>query len=96
MVRDDLRRQGIGRSIVGACISECRDLHLQKIFALTYQEPFFTRLGFEVVDKSILPQKIWADCVHCPKYPDCDETAVFLNVGETCELERCGQTRSAL
>lgn len=42
----------------------------------------FTRLGFEVVDKSILPQKIWADCVHCPKYPGCDETAVFLHVEE--------------
>lgn len=82
VVRDDLRRKGLGRSLVQACIGECRDLHVQKIFALTYQECFFTRLGFAVVDKSILPQKIWADCVHCPKYPDCDETAVFLHVGE--------------
>lgn len=82
VVRDDLRRRGIGRSLVQACIGECRDLHVQKIFALTYQECFFTRLGFEVVDKSILPQKIWADCVHCPKYPGCDETAVFLHVEE--------------
>ena len=80
VVRDDLRRQGLGRRMVAACIGECRELHLKKIFALTYQEAFFTRLGFRVVEKSVLPQKIWADCVHCAKYPDCDETAVFLDV----------------
>ena len=59
--------------------------NLKKIFALTYQEAFFTRLGFRVVDKSVLPQKIWADCVHCAKYPDCDETAVFLEVPDAPE-----------
>ena len=32
------------------------------------------------VDKGVLPQKIWADCVHCAKYPDCDETAMFLEL----------------
>lgn len=80
VVRDDLRRQGLGRRMVAACLDECRQLHLKQIFALTYQEAFFTRLGFRVVDKSVLPQKIWADCVHCAKYPDCDETAVFLDV----------------
>lgn len=80
VVRDSLRRQGLGRKLVEVCISESRDLHLKKIFALTYQEQFFLRLGFAEVDKSVLPQKIWADCVHCPKYPDCDETAVFLDL----------------
>ena len=45
--------------MVAACIGECRELHLKKIFALTYQEAFFTRLGFRVVEKSVLPQKIW-------------------------------------
>lgn len=80
VVRDDLRRRGLGRGLVKACLQECRSLRLKKIFALTYQEAFFTRLGFRVVDKSVLPQKIWADCVHCAKYPDCDETAVFLDV----------------
>ena len=40
VVRDDLRRQGLGRRMVSACIGECRELHLKKIFALTYQEAF--------------------------------------------------------
>ena len=51
-----------------------------RVFALTYQEKFFNHLGFATVDKDVLPQKIWADCVHCPKYPDCDEFAVVYDI----------------
>jgi len=80
VVREDARRLGTGRDLVNACLSECRDLHIQKVFALTYQEAFFARLGFRVVDKDVLPQKIWADCVHCAKYPNCDETAVYFEL----------------
>ncbi|WP_298030376.1 hypothetical protein [uncultured Desulfovibrio sp.] len=47
---------------------------------MTCQGAFFTHLGFRVVDKNVLPQKIWADCVRCAEYPDCDKTAVFLEV----------------
>lgn len=80
VVQDDLRRQGVGRLLVRACLEEGPTLGITRVFALTYQEAFFAHLGFAVVDKSVLPQKIWADCVHCAKYPDCDETAVFLNL----------------
>ena len=59
---------------------DCRSLHLKKVFSLTYQAAFFERIGFHEVDKGVLPQKIWADCVHCAKYPDCDETAMFLEL----------------
>jgi amino-acid N-acetyltransferase len=80
VVEDALRRQGLGRHIVQACLGEAGDLGVQRIFALTYQEAFFKKLGFVEVDKDVLPQKIWADCIHCPKYPDCDETAVLLQL----------------
>ncbi|MDR3358970.1 MAG: N-acetyltransferase [Desulfovibrio sp.] len=80
VVRDELQRQGLGRRLVEACVGECELLHLKKIFALTYQDAFFINLGFSVVEKNVLPQKIWADCVNCPKYPDCDEIAVLLDI----------------
>ncbi|MDE7064871.1 MAG: N-acetyltransferase [Desulfovibrionaceae bacterium] len=80
VVDESLRRLGLGRRIVETCIRDCRELGPTKVFALTYQEEFFRHLGFSVVDKDVLPQKIWADCVHCPKYPDCDETAVLLEL----------------
>ncbi len=80
VVHTDMRQQGLGRKIVEHCLADCAKLHINKIFALTYQEVFFTKIGFSIVDKDVLPQKIWADCVHCPKYPDCDETAVILDL----------------
>ncbi len=80
VVDESLRKQGIGRRLVHQCLSECHGLGISKVFALTYQEVFFQHLQFQVVEKDVLPQKIWADCVHCPKYPDCDETAVMLEL----------------
>ena len=69
-----------GRLIVEACVAEARGLDIHRLFALTYQLPFFNALGFSVVEKEVLPQKVWVDCVHCPKFPDCDETAVLLEI----------------
>jgi len=80
VVEEPFRRQGLGRSIVQECLGEAGSLGVQRVFALTYQEEFFRKLGFVEVDKDVLPQKIWADCIHCPKYPDCDETAMLLNL----------------
>ncbi|MFH1624506.1 MAG: GNAT family N-acetyltransferase, partial [Pseudomonadota bacterium] len=73
-------RKGIGTKIVEVALSESRDLDVYKVFALTYQTGFFEKLGFKIVDKSVLPHKIWADCLKCIKFPDCDETAMMLNL----------------
>ena len=77
VVQDDLRRQGVGRLLVRACLEEGPTLGITRVFALTYQEAFFASITSRTPKKS---KKIWADCVHCAKYPDCDETAVFLNL----------------
>lgn len=72
-----IRRRGVGRSLVEHCLEEARSLQLPKVFALTYQAEFFRRIGFERVDKSELPHKVWRDCLKCTKFPHCDETAVL-------------------
>jgi len=82
VVEPAYRDSGIGRSLVESCIEEARSLRLNRVFALTYQEDFFFRLGFEPVEKSELPQKVWSDCMKCTKFPDCDETAVIRVLGE--------------
>ncbi len=76
-VKGDYVGQGIGRSLVAACLDEAGTIGLKKVFALTYVTGFFAKLGFSVVDKTVLPQKIWGDCSGCEKFPDCDETAVI-------------------
>jgi amino-acid N-acetyltransferase len=75
-------RQGsdYGRRLVEACLQEARSLGLRKVFALTYAEGFFSRMGFRVVEKATLPQKVWGDCLKCPKFPECDEIAMALDL----------------
>ncbi len=51
-----------------------------RVFALTYRADFFQTLGFRIVDKGMFPEKIWSDCIICPKRYRCDETAVLLEV----------------
>jgi len=75
-VREGKMRRGVGTQLVESCISEAIMLGIGRVFALTYKPEFFEKLGFHVVDKSELPQKIWADCLKCSKFPDCDEVAL--------------------
>jgi amino-acid N-acetyltransferase len=75
-VREGKMRRGVGTQLVESCISEAIMLGIGRVFALTYKPEFFERLGFHVVDKAELPQKIWSDCLKCSKFPDCDEVAL--------------------
>jgi amino-acid N-acetyltransferase len=80
MVAPELRGQGWGRRLVEACLSECVTLGIYKSFVLTYQVAFFTRMGFHEVAKDVLPHKIWADCLKCMKFPECDEIAMLMEM----------------
>jgi len=76
-VEENQRGKGIGRNLVEACISEAITLGLYRIFVLTYKKDFFQHLGFEIVDRLSLSEKIWSDCFRCSKYPDyCNEVAM--------------------
>lgn len=68
--------RGLGTMIVGALIEEAKAQQVPKIMALTYAVDFFLKNGFRVVDKEIFPEKVWTDCVICPKRERCDEIAV--------------------
>ncbi|MFN3505588.1 MAG: N-acetyltransferase [Caldimicrobium sp.] len=73
VVNEENQRKGIGRKLVEASLKEARDLGIPKIFVLTTNPDFFKKLGFKEVSKQELPQKVWADCIKCSKFPDCDE-----------------------
>src|SRR4051812_39404714 len=69
--------RGIGRHLTQWTIDEARRLGIRKIMSLTYEQRFFEKLGFEVVNKDSLPLKVWSDCVACPKREGCDEIAML-------------------
>ena len=68
---------GVGKMLVEAAIDQAGQLGLARVFALTLNQNFFEKLGFEVIEKDALPMKVWTDCAKCPKQQNCDEIAVI-------------------
>lgn len=79
-VKEDKILAGVGKKMTLACLEEAALIGLNQVFALTYKPEFFSRLGFNEIDKSKLPHKIWGDCIKCSKFPECDETAMMLDL----------------
>ena len=71
---------GTGRAIVQALIEKARDEHIAKLFAMTLAPGFFQKMGFHTVPHSDVPLKVWKDCVACPKFGNCDEIAMVLEL----------------
>lgn len=71
------RKRGVGFFLTKALEKEAIKNDLAAIFAFTYVPDFFRRLGFERVDRGLLPLKVWKDCLSCPKFQCCDEVAVL-------------------
>lgn len=79
-VAPDYAKKGTGRGLVSNFLNEARELAIPRVFVLTYQDGFFAKCGFRVVPKDSLPQKVWKECVNCPKFPNCEEIAMIIDV----------------
>ena len=75
-VTTDRQRKGIGSQLIDALLKESREMGVKRVFVLTDRTSLFESLGFALMDKSLLPHKIWADCLRCTKFPECDEVAL--------------------
>ena len=82
-VMEGNQEQGVGLLLVNACLTEARRLGIRTVFALTQQPAFFEKAGFHQADVMSLPRKVWGECFRCPKFPQCDETAMVIELGET-------------
>ncbi|MFP4058479.1 MAG: N-acetyltransferase [Candidatus Brocadiia bacterium] len=89
-VRDDARGAGVGRELVAACLAEAPGLGVRRVFTLTFVPGFFRKLGLAETSKEALPHKVWADCVRCPHFPNCEEVALVGEVGPGGELRGPG------
>lgn len=76
-VEKTMQNKGIGRKLVLACLDEAKEMGARKIFVLTYEANFFQRFGFRKIKNSQLPHKIWAECINCCKFPNCQEIALL-------------------
>jgi len=75
-VHPDQRGQGLGHRLVEHCLQDAEQLQVRTVMSLTYERPFFEKLGFVLCDRHELPQKVWSECVRCLKNQNCDEIAM--------------------
>ena len=79
-VANDYAGFGLGRQLVRRIEQDALEIGLSRLMALTYATDFFHKLGFETVQMTELPEKVWGVCINCPKFRNCDETAVLKNI----------------
>jgi len=79
-VHEEQQRQGVGNVLIEACLKEAGEIGIADVFCFTYKPGFFEKFGLKAVDKMSLPQKVWTECLRCPKFPNCDETAMVMKM----------------
>ena len=75
-VEKSWQKKGIAKQLVNCCLNEALGLGAKKIFVLTYIPNFFKKFGFRRIKHTHLPHKIWAECINCCKFPECQEVAM--------------------
>jgi len=81
VVLPEYRGRKFGRKLLEAALSEAVTLGIYTVYTLTEQAGFFAHLGFEETAMDGLNQKVWADCLNCPRFPDlCNEVAMVLHL----------------
>ena len=86
-VDEDFIGRGIGRALVEWTVDDARRLGIRKLMSLTYEQRFFEKLGFAVVEKETLPLKVWSECVRCPKNLACDEIAMVRELYDVPQID---------
>jgi amino-acid N-acetyltransferase len=84
--------RGLGRALSERVLDEAERYGLKTVFALTLAPQFFGRLGFREIPRERFPTKVWRDCLTCPKYFQCDEKAMVLDL----EARRASKDEAAL
>ncbi len=67
---------GVGQRIAREILDQAREVGVEVVFAFTYVPLFFSKLGFQNIQREELPLKAWRDCLRCPKFNACDEVAM--------------------
>ena len=70
--------RGAGRVLIEALLKEAKRQSVTCVCLFTRIAGFFGQMGFLVVGKEALPDKLHKDCLKCPRLHACDETAMYL------------------
>ena len=74
----EYQNKGVGKLLINTLLNEAKNLGLKEVLVLTYEKEFFEKLNFIEIEKEAIPdKKIWADCIRCKFFPNCNETALI-------------------
>jgi amino-acid N-acetyltransferase len=76
-VLQEYRGHKLGVQIVNALLEEAKHQHVTCVCLFTRVPEFFGGLGFREADRDRLPDKVYKDCMKCPRNQACDETAMY-------------------
>jgi amino-acid N-acetyltransferase len=79
-IHPDYQQLGLGSKLVDYMKKEAKLLGIKRLYTFTLTEDFFKTLGFKRQNRAELPAKVWGECSRCPKYFQCDEVGMVLEL----------------
>lgn len=79
-IHPDYQQLGLGRKLIEFMKQEAKQLGIRRLYTFTLTEDFFKALGFKRQKRAELPAKVWGECSRCPKYFQCDEVGMVLEL----------------
>ena len=79
-IHQDYQKMGLGSKLVKYMKVEAKKLGIKRLYTFTLTEDFFKSLGFKPQKRGELPPKVWGECSRCPKYFQCDEVGMALDL----------------
>jgi amino-acid N-acetyltransferase len=76
VVKPEAKGQGAGGKLLRALLVEAEEQGVGAVSLFTRIPDFFFHFGFRIVDRTVLPDKIYKDCQNCPRLYVCDEVAM--------------------
>ena len=75
-VAPEAQGHGAGRRLVRVLMAEAERHQITRVCLFTRIPEFFSKLGFVMGQREELPDKMFKDCVACPRLHCCDEVAM--------------------
>jgi len=69
--------KGAGRVLIEALLEEAEHHKITCVCLFTRIPEFFAKFGFDYASREVLPDKIYKDCLRCPRLHACDEVAMY-------------------
>ena len=69
--------KGIGQDLITACLGEAKVWGQRRFLCLPISRNFLKSWVLNRLSNADLPHKIWAECINCCKFPNCQEIALL-------------------